>query len=151
MPDFVIADASVLIIFDKLECIDILQKIYQNIFTTPEISQEFNKPLPEWIKIESIQDQKYLKFIRTRVDLGEATAIALAAEKDNPLLILDDLKARKLAKQLGMKITGTLGVINKAKELGIIEKVKPLVDQLKETDFRISENVIGNLLKRNGE
>lgn len=151
MPDCVIVDASVLIILDKLGQIDLLQKIYPNIFTTPEVSQEFNKPLPEWIKIESIQNQKYLKFIQTRVDLGEATVIALAAEKDNSLLVLDDLKARKLAQQLEIKMTGTLGIINKAKELHIIEKVKPLINRLRETDFRVSDNVIENLLKRNGE
>jgi len=151
MPNYVIADASVLIIFDKLNRFDILQKIYQNIYTTNEILQEFNKPLPEWIKVESVKDQKYLKFIRTQVDLGEASAITLAAEKDDALLILDDLKARKLARQLGMSFTGTLGMINKAKELGIIDKIKPLIEQLRETDFRISENIIENLLKRNNE
>jgi predicted nucleic acid-binding protein len=151
MPSYVIADASVLIIFDKIKRFDILQKIYQNIYTTTEISQEFNKPLPEWIKVEPVKDQKYLKFIRTQVDIGEASAIALAAEKDGALLILDDLKARKLARRLGMSFTGTLGVINKAKELGIINKIKPLVEQLRETDFRVSENIVENLLKRNNE
>src|SRR4030042_3876709 len=142
MPNYVIAEASVLFIFDKLNRFDILQKIYQNIYTTNEMLHEFNKPLPEWIKVESVKDQKYLKFIRTQVDLGEASAITLAAEKDDALLILDDLKARKLARQLGMSFTGTLGMINKAKELGIIDKIKPLIEQLRETDFRISENII---------
>jgi predicted nucleic acid-binding protein len=151
MPRFVIADASVLIIFDKLDRLDILQKIYQNIHITPEISKEFNKPLPDWIKIDAAKDQKYLKFIRTQVDIGEASAIALAVEKDDPLLILDDLKARKLAQQLGVKFTGTLGVINKAKELQIIDRIKPIVDQLRGTDFRISENITNDLLKRNNE
>lgn len=151
MPSYVIADASVLIIFDKLKRFDILQRIYQNIYTTTEISQEFNRPLPVWIKVEPVKDQKYLKFIRTQVDLGEASAIALAAEKDDALLIPDDLKARKLARQLGMSFTGTLGVINKAKELGIINKIKPLIEQLREIDFRVSENIIENLLKRNNE
>jgi predicted nucleic acid-binding protein len=151
MLDYVIADASVLIIFDKLNQFDILEKIYHNIYTTAEISLEFNKPLPSRIKVESVKDQKYLKFIRSQVDIGEATAIALAAEKDNPLLILDDLKARKLARRLGMRFTGTLGVINKAKELHIIDRIKPVIDQLRDSDFRISENIIENLLKRNNE
>jgi predicted nucleic acid-binding protein len=151
MPDFVIADASTLIIFDKLDQLDILQKIYGDIYTTPVISNEFKKPLPSWIKVESVKDQKYVKFIQTQVDVGEATAIALAAEREDPLLILDDLKARKLARQLGMKITGTLGIINKAKELQIIDRIRPIIERLKETDFRISENIIENLLKRNGE
>lgn len=151
MPDFVIADASVLIILDKIDQLDLLYKIYGEIYTTEEINKEFNKPLPDWISIANIHDQKYLRFIHTFVDLGEATAIAFATEKSDSLLILDDLKARKLTKQLDLKFTGTLGVINKAKEIGIIDKVKPLIDNLRKTDFRLSDKVIENLLKRNGE
>ena len=66
-------------------------------------------------------------------------------------MILDDNKARKLAKCLGLKITGTLGIINRAKELGIINKIKPLLDKLQTTDFRISGGVLNELLKRNNE
>ena len=66
-------------------------------------------------------------------------------------MILDDLKARKVAKRLGFKFTGTLGVINKAKENGIIERIGPYIDKLKSTDFRISEKVIEDLLQRNNE
>jgi predicted nucleic acid-binding protein len=83
--------------------------------------------------------------------LGEASAIALAKETEDALLLLDDLKARKLAGKLNLKITGTLGVINKAKQRGIISKVKPLIDKLLNTDFRISENIIAEILRINNE
>jgi predicted nucleic acid-binding protein len=66
-------------------------------------------------------------------------------------LLLDDLKARKLAGKLHIKYTGTLGVINKARQLGLIDKVKPLIDKLLLTDFRISENIIQELLRINNE
>ncbi|MDF1550478.1 MAG: DUF3368 domain-containing protein, partial [Bacteroidales bacterium] len=84
-------------------------------------------------------------------DWGEASAIALAKEIENPLLLLDDLKARKLAGKLNLKFTGTLGVINKARQVGIIHKIKPLIDKLLLTDFRISENIINELLRLNNE
>jgi predicted nucleic acid-binding protein len=83
--------------------------------------------------------------------LGEASAIALAKETEDALLLLDDLKARKLAGKLNLKITGTLGVINKAKQREIISKVKPLIDKLLNTDFRISENIIAEILRINNE
>ena len=66
-------------------------------------------------------------------------------------MILDDLKARKIARRLGFKFTGSLGVINRAKQLGLIDKIKPLIDKLKETDFRISDDIIKNLLSKNNE
>ena len=65
--------------------------------------------------------------------------------------MLDDLKARRLAGKLNLKFTGTLGVFHKAKQLGIIDKIKPLIDKLLMTDFRISENIISELLKINNE
>jgi len=85
------------------------------------------------------------------VDPGEASVIALAKEFEDSLLLLDDLKARKLARRLNLKITGTLGVIHKAKQLGIIDSVKPLINKLLETDFRISEKIITEILKLNNE
>ena len=70
---------------------------------------------------------------------------------DNPLLLLDDLKARKLASQLNLKFTGSLGVIHKAKQIGMIEHVKPIIDRLLLTDFRISEKIITEILRLNNE
>jgi predicted nucleic acid-binding protein len=75
----------------------------------------------------------------------------LAKEIDNPLLLLDDLKARKLAGKLNLKFTGTLAVINKAKQIGVMDTIRPIIDNLLLTDFRISENVIEELLKLNNE
>jgi predicted nucleic acid-binding protein len=83
--------------------------------------------------------------------LGEASALALAKETDNALLLLDDLKARKLASKLKLKYTGSLGVINKAKQLGIIKQVKPLIDKIILTDFRIADNIVSEILKINNE
>jgi len=94
---------------------------------------------------------KYQKFLETQIDSGEASAIALASEFDTVLLLLDDLKARKLANQLNFKITGTLGIIHKAKQMSIIDKVKPLIDKLVATDFRIADTIIAELLKLNKE
>ena len=89
--------------------------------------------------------------MEAQLDLGESSIIALAAEKGDVTLILDDLRARKLSRRLGIKYTGSLGVINKAKEIGVIDKIRPLIDKLIKTDFRISDKVIDNLLKRNNE
>ncbi len=67
------------------------------------------------------------------------------------MLLLDDLKARKLAKKLKFRITGTLGIIHKAKQMSIIEKVKPLIDLMLKTNFRISTQIIEEILTLNDE
>ena len=140
-----------MILFHKIGHLDLLHKVYDNIITTPEVVKEFSEIIPYWIKIEKVKDIKYQEFLETQIDWGEASAIALAKELENPLLLLDDLKARKLALKLNIPFTGTLGVINKAKQLKIIDTVKPLLDKLLLTDFRISEAVIIELLRLNNE
>jgi predicted nucleic acid-binding protein len=151
MPKIVISDTSTLILLQKIDEFNLLRKVYSELITTPEIAEEFGEILPDWIKIQEVSDKKYQNFLETQVDCGEASAIALATEYDDVLLLLDDLKARKLATRLKFKITGTLGVIHKAKQMSIIDKVKPLIDKLLLTDFRVAENVIEEILKLNNE
>ena len=151
MPDIVISDTSSLILFDKINELSLLQKVYKKLFITPEIAEEFGKDLPDWIEIQTISDKKYQYFLETQLDQGEASAIALANEYDDVLLVIDDLKARKLAERLRFRITGTLGVIHKAKQMSIIDKIKPLIDKLLETDFRVTDNIVKEILKLNDE
>lgn len=151
MPKVVISDTSTLILLQKIEELELLNQLYENLVTTPEIVEEYGDKLPEWIKIESVKDKKYQEFVETQVDWGEASAIALAKEYDDVLLLLDDLKARKLANKLSLKITGALGIIHKAKQEGLIKEVKPLIDKLLLTNFRISDKIIEEILTLNNE
>ena len=151
MPKIVISDTSTLILFHKIDEFSLLQKVYGELITTPEIAEEFGEDLPDWIKIQSVSDKKYQDFLETQIDYGEASAIALATKYDDVLLLLDDLKARKLAVRLKFKITGTLGVINRAKQMSIIDRVKPLIDKLLLTDFRVADNIVDEILKLNKE
>ena len=65
----------------------------------------------------------------------------MALETPNSTVILDDYKARKIAEKLGIVFTGTIGVIIKAKLKGIIPSIKPLLEKIKQTDFRLSEEI----------
>ena len=85
------------------------------------------------------------------MDKGEASAIALALENEKSLLILDDSKARKLALRLKLDYTGTLGILLKGKELGIVSSIKPLLLQIQQTNFRFSEKVLMAILAEANE
>ena len=130
MPD-VISNASVLIILDNIGMLWVLEDLYKEIIITDVVHQEFGKEVEDWIKIKKVRDENYFNIAQSTVDPGEASTIALALETPNPLLILDDDKARKLAKKLKLKYTGTLGVILKAKKKGLISSVIDVIEQLK--------------------
>jgi predicted nucleic acid-binding protein len=103
--------------------------------------------LPKWVSVVPVKDHYRTVFINRTIDLGESSTIALASEIEKPLVILDDGKARKYAKSVGLKMTGTLGIIRKCYELGIIDNIMKIIDALREVNFCIPNNIENILLK----
>ncbi len=117
----IISNTSCLIILDNINALSILQALYQTIYLTEEVAQEFGRPLENWMNVIPVQDKNYLRILNVSVDLGEASTIALALQmNEDNVMILDDLKARKLATQLELKFTGLLGALLKPKQQKII-------------------------------
>ena len=147
----IISDTSCLIILTNIGELDLLRKVYGQIITTVEVAAEFGETLPEWIEINAPTDKYRQKILELQIDKGEASAIALALEIPDSIIILDDQKARKIAGKLGIEITGTIGVIIKAKLRGIIPSIKPLLDKIRQTDFCLSVEIERQALEEAGE
>ena len=143
----IISDTSCFIILSKIEKLDLLKSVYGVITTTSDIVEEFGEKLPDWVIVEDVSDKSRQRILELQIDRGESSAIALALEIQNSTLILDDFKARKIAQQLGISFTGTIGVIIKAKLNGIIPSIKPYLEKIKETNFRISAEIELQALK----
>lgn len=141
MPKTIISDTSCLIILSNIGELQLLQKLYGQVFTTVEIAQEFGEILPEWIVIKGAADIHKQQLLELQIDKGESSAIALALEMSNSTLILDDNKARKIANQLGLHVTGTIGIIVRAKLNGIIPSIRPILEKIRQTNFRLSVEV----------
>jgi predicted nucleic acid-binding protein len=151
MTKTIISDTSCLIILTNINEIDLLRRVYEQIVTTKEVAEEYGQMLPEWIEIKSSTDQFRQRILALQIDRGEASAIALAIETPHSVVIIDDYKARKVAERLGIEIIGTIGIIIKAKRQGIIESIKPFLKKIKQTDFRISEEIEKRALQESGE
>ncbi len=82
---------------------------------------------------------------------GEVEVMILAKEVCSDLVVIDDKNAKKHAKYLGLNVTGTLGILIKAKQKGFIKEVKPLLLELKNKGIYISDNVIDMCLKAANE
>lgn len=151
MQNAIISDTSCLILLDKIGEIELLHKLFGTILTTGEVAEEFGSSLPTWVKITEPVNKSYQLFIEDSLDKGEASAIALAVECENSLLIIDDLKGRKFALQIGLNITGTIGVIVEAKLSGLIPSIRPVLLKIKQTNFRLSDKLEALILKKVGE
>ncbi|MGC9354592.1 MAG: DUF3368 domain-containing protein [Mariniphaga sp.] len=151
MPGIIISDTSCLILFEKLNRLELLHSVFGKVTITQIVADEFERTIPEFIEIENPTDKNYQRILESFLDSGEASAIALALEKEEPLLIVDDYKARREAKQLRIKYTGTLGVLVIAKELDLINSVTELMEEIKKTDFRVSDKLIEEIKMKSGE
>lgn len=154
----VIANTTPLICLADIACFDLLQKLYGEIFiphaVLEEIKSEPAKTLVKnsnFIHVVNITDYRTKRFFSSRLHKGEVEVLLLAEEQCADLLLMDDNAAKKTAKFMGFKVTGTLGVLLKGKKDGYIHEIKPLLDKLIETGFYVKPEIMQYVLEEANE
>jgi predicted nucleic acid-binding protein len=165
MQRIVIADASALIALAKIDHLFILQGLFGQVWLAPTVLVELR--LAEFAAtgsaLQVALDTAWLRVnpeptantTLTGLDAGETESIlqALHAQSkgDAVLLIIDEQTGRAAAKELGLTIAGTAAVIGMAKQRGFIPSARAVFDALLKTDFRISADIIRQVLANVGE
>ena len=85
----------------------------------------------KWFERYQVRDEVSVKHLEQELDAGEAEAIALAIELQADLLLLDERRGRMIARQLGVAVTGLLGILLVAKQRGYLVAIKPLLHDLR--------------------
>jgi predicted nucleic acid-binding protein len=145
MSDQAIVDTSVIIALEKINNVDVLCKIYSSILLPEAVISEFGQPPFDCYSVEEVNNPMVRIFCRDlNLGKGEAESIALASET-GLTLILDDLKARKVAETLDLKITGTIGVLLKAEKLTLIKSAYDKIVELRDKGFYVSDQLLEDL------
>ena len=154
----VIANTTPLIALANIDRLELLRELYGTVFVPQAVLDEIiREPArqrvrgAEWIKVESIQDSSQRDIFRARLHAGEVEVMILAREQKADLVIVDDEAAKKTAKFLGLNVTGTLGILLKAKKEGYLESVEPIMNELIRDGLFISDTVKRLVLKEAGE
>jgi predicted nucleic acid-binding protein len=108
----------------------------------------------DWIKVGDPTNQQLVNVLQTErhLDRGESEAIALALEVNAEELLIDERLGRREAIDLGLSITGLLGILLVAKRRGLITQIRPIMDSLiVEANFRIGANLYREVLAAAGE
>ncbi len=156
MPEWVISNTSPLFYLHRLRRLDILRALYQQIVIPEAVRDELHvgriqgEDTPDladydWITIRAVQVPEVLTLI-TDLGAGEAQVLALALEEPGSLVILDDRLARAVAQMRNIRLTGTAGVLLKAKQEGHLAAVAPLLDQMAQMGFRLTDTVRAMIL-----
>jgi hypothetical protein len=156
-----IANASPLICLDKINKLELLGDIYEQIMITTEVMKEIadGKNGPALVKkIKALPWAKIVETTEAPRDLvewdlgkGETSIIAWAGQYPGILLIIDDRAASRCAKIYGLEVIGTIGVLLRAKELGMVTEIKSSIDALVQSGFWISDHFRKSILERAGE
>ena len=148
MPECVV-DTSCLIVLDKLELLAILCQLYDRVYVPKGVAKEFGH-IPSLRCMCEVSVNSELVSVFTEdlnMGLGEAETIVYAYEHGMKAII-DDEMGRKLAAKLGIRLTGTIGLLMKAEDKGIIESALRTVLDLKKMGFYVSDGIIEELKKR---
>lgn len=137
----VIADFISLIACVAIGELDLLVKLYHKVINTDVARQENHADLPNWIEVSSNYNLSQFQILQLELHLGEASAIALALENPGSKLIIDEFKGRSVAKRLGLSVTGTIGIIIKAKEQGLIISGREMLVKLEIHGFCLSDKL----------
>jgi len=157
----VVADAGPLIAFGRLDRFNLLAGVCGEVIVPAAVASECLDDLskPGARAIRAAIDSGRLRLFERQgeptaafpsLDVGESAAIRLAAHLAVPVLI-DERIGRRVASGLGLSVIGSAGVLLQGKRLGLIERVSPLLDGLREHGYHFSEQLIRAVLERAGE
>lgn len=157
----VVCNASPIIGLSKIGYLSLLyemyevfipNEVYNEILSGEEGSDAGKKELIEAvendkIKIYEVRDKELVDKLYGHLHRGEIETVIAAREMDVEYVIIDERSARSFAKSFNLNPIGILGILQRAKEQGQIDELKPLLDRLIDQDFRISKRLYTQLLE----
>jgi uncharacterized protein len=152
----IVADASPLIALAQINRLSLLHFLYGTVLIPEAVAREIEPtfetfgPIPAWLVRRGIGARQSAVERRWSLDPGESEAVALALEV-GALLLIDELRGRRVALASGLEVVGTLGVMVRSKQRGLLERVEPVLEQLEQVDFWMSDSLRATILSEVGE
>jgi predicted nucleic acid-binding protein len=158
----IISNATPLIAFARIGQLPLMQKVVEQLVIPEAVAEEITAyrgtnigqidlSQETWIRVESLQSEGQMRLLLPTLDRGEAAVIALALEKRARLVLMDELTGRKVAESLQIKVTGSVGLLIQAKQLGEIKAVRPLLEAMHGAGIYFSRRFIDFVLQYVGE
>lgn len=156
-----IANTSPLVYLYRIGGLEWLHRLFGEVWVPLDVVQELEEGLRKGYLVPQVAEYSWIRVVEPRVSVsewlvadlgpGEVSAIALGLENPERIVLLDDARARRIAAAAGLKVWGTLRVLLEAKAAGLIERVGPSVERLRETGMWISGDVRRRILALAGE
>jgi uncharacterized protein len=154
----IIINTGPLITLARIDCLDVVGQLPFEFLCPEQVRQELDdgeevghpRVAPEWLTPHSLSNPLPLLSIAA-LDEGEAAVIQLALELHVPIVAIDEWKGRRAALAAGLEVTGTLGLLAKAKLKGFVPALRPLIEKAVEEGIRYHPDLVRALLEAVGE
>ncbi len=152
----IVSDTTPIITLMKMGHLDILKHLYGKVLIPNAVYMELtgNEKFAaeasqvmysDFLEVEEVDNKVAVTILQevSGLDAGESEAIVLANSRKADLLVMDEHKGRSVAKKMGLPITGTIGLLLKSFDEGMLTAgdIEECIEKLKETNVRISEGL----------
>ncbi len=154
----IVINTGPLIALMRMKALEIPGKL-DLVFVTPEevrrelddgVSVGYPPVRPVWLTYQRLQSP-LPPLVTSVLDAGEAAVIQLALDEGIAQVCIDELKGRRMARAVGLQVTGALGLLGKAKRDGIIPAVRPYLDRALQAGIRYHPDLVHRFLEALGE
>ena len=154
----VIADTGALISLIHIGQLDLIEEVFGNFYIAKAVWDELQKYDNPDFDVSILKDiESKVKVIKTKnhlsviMDYGESESAILYEELNANYFLIDDNKARLIAESLNINCIGTLGLLIKAKQKGLLPELKPLFEKLLLFGRFFSKKLLNDILVKLGE
>jgi predicted nucleic acid-binding protein len=155
----VFSNTTPFIALSSVGLLHVLPSIFGEIVVAPSVVDECSEGgrilVPDlkslsWIKVQAVQSDMRLPVL-FELDRGERDTLLLAALSPKALVIIDERLGRNMAEYMGLQVTGTLGVLAKARTLGLIPSFLQAAHGMREQGIYFQEGLVNRIAARVGE
>jgi len=154
-----VSNTTPIISLSSIGKIKILKDLFQEIIIPQAVYDEikakqgygYDEVDLSFITVQTIRDTEQEKLLLEQLDAGEVQTIVLSKEINADNTIIDENTGYTIAKKAGLNVIRTLSILLKAKEVGIITEVKPLLDKMISKGRWYSNHVYYSFLRKVNE
>ena len=154
----IVINTSPLIAFGKMQALDLIRRLPFEFVCPPQVQTEiaagatrgYPVTFPDWIKVLPLKTP-LSPLVLANLDAGEAAVIELALQENISQVCLDEVKGRRAAAASDLQIVGSLGLLGKAKTIGLISSIRPLIEKAQNAGIYYDAKLVEGFLKQLGE
>lgn len=158
MDETLVINTGPILTLAKIGALNVAESLPYDFITPEQVVSELEEgrklghlhDKPSWIRVGHLQNP-LRQFDAVTLGKGEAAVIQLALERKLPRVCIDEIKGRRVATTVGLSVLGVLGLLGRAKKVGLITELKPWIQKAIDEGIRYDSLLVKRVLKSVGE